>query len=228
MLHRNPKYWVGAMVAHILVLLVWLGYGLGLVRVKGRANAVEFVKTGNVVLVSNHPSFLETVVIPAMFWYGKLTRPYSVTDENFFGGQEWLQVGSNCILVSRDGNRKASVQNGRAVMMIKKYLENGSVIVYYPEGGRTCKGELYLTFEDRAVRWCDSTILNRATNTETVVIPVWVNHGELNEPVGFFEGCLRLCRGIKFQVIFGQPTMLSSEEVIPQWLADFILKAGGE
>jgi hypothetical protein len=222
---------LGVAFTYSFALPIWLGLGVGLVRVTGRQKIVSLIKRGNVILVANHPSLLEVIALPALFWHWLVNNhaarvPYSIADEHFFGDCCWLQRSCRNIPVSREGNAEAAQKNGRVLRLVKQQLEQNDVLVYYPEGGRTCKGELYQTYGNRVVRRCNSKTLNLIAGDQTVVIPVWIDHGEINQPLSLWQGYKRLLRGVPLQINFGDAVQVPDGGATDDWLANQILHAG--
>src|SRR5260370_42077531 len=60
------------------------------IRISGYWRAVNCVRRGRVLIVANHPSLIETFLIPLVFWPWAMFRlrmfPWSLPDKNLFKG----------------------------------------------------------------------------------------------------------------------------------------------
>ncbi len=119
-------------------LLFWFFYAIGLIRVKGYWKLWREVYRGNHIIAANHPTLLETVILPMMFWPFALIMPkrffvWSVPDGALFPSWlQWLYNISHCVKVDR-----ANKGNTSAVKTMLKVLRSSATLVVHPEGGRT-------------------------------------------------------------------------------------------
>lgn len=220
----------GSIITYCLVIPIWLSILCTVVRVRGRRTVVPWLRRGNVILAVNHPTLLETVAVPALFWHWRIGRrnqvPHSIADEYFFGGRATLQTAAQCILVSRQQTLLAKRKNILALQHTKNLLHRSGVVIYFPEGGRTCKGTPTHICGTRYMRQCHARFIEKVKNNQTVLIPVWVDAGQTDKPVGLGAGYRQLLRGVRMSITFGQPIKIAEISVTDEWLARCILKTG--
>lgn len=199
-------------------------------RVCNEHIARNAMRRGGVVLIVNHPSLIETLVLPSLFWWqprvGKPTwRPWSIADAKLFGKRgAWLYPGFHCVPVHRSAC--AAAENKRAMRRVLEILRSNGVVIVYPEGGRTCKGTVFHTDGSRVVRACDPSIVRIAQRVGATVIPVWVEHGRVTTPESFVYGFGKLLR-CPMTVTFGE-AMHTRSPATTRDVADALLRAGRE
>ena len=73
-----------------LAIPFWLLRLFGVIRISGYWRAVDYVRRGRVLIVANHPSLIETFLIPLVFWPWAMFRlrmfVWSLPDKNLFKG----------------------------------------------------------------------------------------------------------------------------------------------
>jgi len=120
---------------HIAWWLITSG-GRALLRVffRTRRSRVPILPDGPVILAPNHRSYLDPLVVGALIDRRPIfmmTAKYY--DAKFFGA---IYRMARCIVVERDGD------NRRALREAAKVLEEGRVLVIFPEGTISPDGEL--------------------------------------------------------------------------------------
>lgn len=165
-------------------LFFWILRGLGLVRVDGYWRLVRAVARGNTIIAANHPTLLETTIIPLIFWpWGAIWTQrffvWSVPDGALFPKWlSWLYDLSHCVKVDRSkGN------NGSAAHVIVRILRSPATIVVHPEAGRTdspfrganAPKKRFGKYQDRTMRRIVSTVPFLALQTEATIYLVWVD-----------------------------------------------------
>jgi 1-acyl-sn-glycerol-3-phosphate acyltransferase len=220
---------VGTVVAYCLIVPVWVVIIFGKIRIVGFATAKKAVAEGKVLIIANHPSLIETVVLPALFWgEGLIGRsrwvPWSIADELLFP-KSWLYNSFRCLPVSRQQDRVSQKKNVQAIRMMQNRLEQQGSIILYPEGGRTCKGTEHISRNSRRVRVCDSKLVVQSVRCGAKVLPVWIDHGTVTEPESFWQGYKKLFFGPVMTVTFGKPVSLQGEVVTSQSVAELLLSA---
>ncbi|MCS3427523.1 lysophospholipid acyltransferase family protein [Leucobacter aridicollis] len=124
----GPIFFVGRA---ILKPALWLRYRP---RVTGRDHVP---RTGPLLLVSNHESMLDTILIPSF----TPRRVQFLAKASLFGSRlgRWFFTGIGAVAVHRGASStaQAALDAGREV------LERGSAFVVFPEGSRSTDGRLY-------------------------------------------------------------------------------------
>lgn len=214
-LKQHSKLLVGKGAAYGLLLPVWISLLFGRISTIGYKPTQQVIRDGNVILIANHPSLIETIVLPAMLspWRWNIKQsPYSIADSQLFGsGRAWLYSSFRCIAVHRNAATGSAAINQRAIRSTLQILRNNGVIIAYPEGGRTCKGTSWHTYQNKKVRSCNVNILTIAHRTNTTVIPVWIEHGLVTQPESLLYGYYKLFFCKKMTITFGTP--LSSHQL---------------
>lgn len=156
-------------------------------------------KAEGILIIGNHPSLLETVIIPLLFWpqsvFNSSLMPISTPDEkNFHQGElfgkylkpfvRFFMSGVPSVFILR-GNARKSVE---ALEIIREKLENGRVVLIFPEGGRTGKehDETKLrVLNGKRIRKFQSgvSLLLKNAKKSFVILPVWVEGGEEALPI---------------------------------------------
>jgi len=178
----------------------FLGVGLTFLDKMGRIRILHkerfpFWKR-RLIVVSNHPSLLETVIIPILFypefclnpfWYS----PYSTPDKrNFYDRWYWFWARPRLIPIDRSNGRS----EGRSLRDMKEILDKQGIIVIFGEGGRTFKGKedefLYSKYGKR-IRRLTNGLGWLVSRTKAHILPIWVEGTDsilLNHPGKLFAG----------------------------------------
>lgn len=175
----------------------------GRIQIKGYRRALRFIKHGNVIIATNHPSMLETILIPLLFFPFYLISlrffVWSVPDRKLLPPYfRWLFWIARCATVDR-GNRSYNVH---ALKKLSLILQKKGIIVIHPEAGRTHKGMQFLSHNDRRIRILTSNISSLARSTQATIIPLWVSGTDIVLPAGYVRP--RFMRS-KIILSFGNP-----------------------
>ena len=201
------------------LLLVLVVYPAGLVlgticlglRLMGNIQVVGleylWAQRSPLILVSNHPSLLEVVLLPLFFlhrcWWNPWRIPWSTPDLKNYG-YWWAWLRPRAIFVRR-GESRAQFQ---ALVRAKGVLQTGGDLIVFPEGGRTCSGNCHLTSEQgKRLRPLKEGVSWLAKETGVPVVPVWVEGTDavLPNKAGRLYHCLPSFWGKKITIIFGPP-----------------------
>mgnify|MGYP001280299950 CR=1 FL=1 len=119
----------------LIFSLFWI---LGLIHIEGYGKLAAELKKGGNILALNHPTLVETVVMPVSQWFRALYNPkkfflWSLPDKALFPKYlNWLYGVAHCIKIDRETKK-----NGKARRLTTNVLETGGNIVAHPEEGRT-------------------------------------------------------------------------------------------
>lgn len=222
---KRPPRWrrigrvVHAFLIYYTVGLWWYLFWIfpyqqsGRLIVHGRDRYTAALQRGRVVIVTNHPSVVESyflsVLLAGSFWRSiPELWPYSLPDPGSFLPRWlwWFFPLIRCVTVER-GNVSS---RRRALHRSIDLLRKGECIVIHPEGGRTTKGDFH-TYgpSHRRIRTPlepgVATIIASIPDIE--VLPVWVDvHGP--EYTGVLSYCEALKRG--FTITVGEPFQVRS------------------
>lgn len=191
-------------------------------------------KQGRMLIVSNHPSLLEAVLVPVLlsrdYLFHPSLAPWSVPDKkNFFDRWYWAWAKVRLVPIDREDNREAF----KALRKIKKILDSSGRIVLFPEGGRTSGGEDFLYSEKggKRLRVLKEGVGWLILKSSPLVIPVWIDGAEkvLPNKVGRLYHCLPkfwYCVIVKI----GKPIQIKgkTKEEITQEVASNLLKLADE
>lgn len=128
-----------------------LGLGLLVLRLLGRVNVLhqerfpkynknpELFKNG-LIVVSNHPSLLEPLIVSALFFDQYFFRPFklspwNIPEEKNYDNKFWKWAKARIIWVDRTNSGKARETFRKA----KNVVNSRGILILFPEGGRTFK-----------------------------------------------------------------------------------------
>lgn len=193
---------IGIPLGILFVLFVILGR----IKVRGYRRTICLLARGKVIIAANHPSMLETVLIPLLFFplflFSLRFFVWSVPDRRLLGsGMRWLFWFGRCVTLDRsDQNSKKT-----ALFQLTSILQYNGNIVIHPEAGRTNKGNTFLLSEmrgNRRMRRFVSGVSSLARNTGATILPLWVSGTDIILPIGAIVP--RLMRS-KIVFSFGTP-----------------------
>lgn len=212
-------------------ILLLIARTLGIIKVRGEERIPR--PDNGLLVISNHPAIFETFLIPILFFKYYLFHPFryapfSVPDKrNFY--EPWYFFWMRPVLISVDRKTGLSVSSSNKM---KGVLNSHRIVIYYPEGGRTFKGnEFVFSKTGKRVRKLQrgATWLLKKYNPD--VLPIWV------------EGTDRFMPGTReklfswpnfteqIEVKVGEVVRLDGtedEEVLTGKLADLLLKTADQ
>lgn len=192
-----------------LLFILWNGfwYITGKFRVVGYGRYFEAMLRGRIIIVSNHPTILESMFLSSMLAglfpvVIPFVWPFSLPDYRLLPEKlRWLYPLIRCITVHRADVRHSVRGLGKA----RELLLEGEVLVVHPEGGRTWKrdeGEPldFVTYGARRLRPIRSThVAKLALQTDALILPVYVEFG--GTPINTSESLISFYkRGMTFYV----------------------------
>ena len=158
----------------------WLLGLLRVIRISGYWRAVRYVRRGRVLIVANHPSLIETFLIPLVFWPWAMVSlrmfPWSLPDKNLFRGLTPEQHERlRCIRVGRDDTLESRRLNWSAMKRVMELFERRQCFVAHLEGGRTPKQPEHVTVgPNRMGRIRNAQVLKAAWKKRAWILPLHV------------------------------------------------------
>lgn len=178
------SFWLGVYPASIIVgVVVLLLRLIGLLRVRGHGLPRDLK---SIMMVSNHPSLWEPIVLIGLFFSEYVFRPkrvpWSTPDQrNYVDAWYWGFFRERFIPVPR-GNPAGT---RRARLRIITTLKRGGSVIIFPEGGRTSKGDrFFFSRSGKRLREIKNGVGRIFCQTACTVVPVWVDGGEKVLPIG--------------------------------------------
>ena len=153
-----------------------LGF-VGIVEIVGRKNFPK--QRGKIVLVSNHPSLLEPVLLIGLFFRQYALWPkyslWTLTDKWWYNILVFFLVHPRLIPV----DRPRYMGKSESLAAAKQVLSSGGNIIIFSEGSRTFNGAHHL-FSGRGKRILPlrKGIAVLADEPQAVTVPVWVEFSE--------------------------------------------------
>lgn len=229
-IRQTGKVLIGTTAAYGLLIPIWISRWCGRITVQGEPPSKKTLQETGVLLISNHPSLVETIVLPALLspwrWSVKDSKlPYSIADSQLFGRHsEWLYKHFRCVSVYRN-EQSCTKKNRQAARSCIRILADRGLLIAYPEGGRTCKGDAWEQSAHGIVRTCNPAIVKIAKYTNAQIIPVWISHGDCAQPESLLKGYYKLFFQQKMTVTFGSPVTFPANTVTNQEVAKVLLRA---
>jgi len=114
---------MAVLLGTLLGIPFWLLGLFRVIRISGYWRAVDYVRRGRMLIVANHPSLIETFLIPLVFWPWAMFRlrmfPWSLPDKNLFKGFTPEQHERlRCIRVGRDDTLESRKFNWSAMKRV--------------------------------------------------------------------------------------------------------------
>jgi len=193
-------------------------------------------KQGNLIIVSNHPSLVEPILLPVLFFRDYFFHPiklspWSIPDKtNYYDRWYWFWVRPRAIPVDRK-NKRAEL---KAFFKMKNVLASGERIVFFPEGGRTFKGKdfFYSPEKHKRLRMLKEGAGLLVAKTGATVFPIWVEGTDKvlpNSPDKLYHCFPRIWK--KMTIKIGEPLSFEGnkqKEEITQKIITTLLKLADE
>ena len=171
---------MAVLLGTLLGIPFWLLGLFRIIRISGYWRAVDYVRRGRVLIVANHPSLIETFLIPLVFWPWAMFRlrmfPWSLPDKNLFKGftpehHERLR----CIRVGRDDTLESRKLNWSAMKRVMEHFERQQCFVAHLEGGRTSKQAEHVSVgPNKMGKIKNAQILKAAWKKDAWIMPLHV------------------------------------------------------
>jgi 1-acyl-sn-glycerol-3-phosphate acyltransferase len=188
------------------------------------------------IIVSNHPSLWEPVIIPALFGPRYFFRPWryfiwNTPDKINYHGR-WFSFIMNyrSIPVPR-GNRRGEYE---AFKKMQAVVEKGQIMAIFPEGGRTQKGEaddMIISPKGKRIRKLKNGIGKLVFETKATVAVIAIEGSEKVLPLHttfprFWRRTLiKVGQTIKFEDYPLEPPAANKSEKITQYIQKKMLEA---
>ncbi|MBZ9577633.1 1-acyl-sn-glycerol-3-phosphate acyltransferase [Patescibacteria group bacterium] len=136
---------------------------------------LELFKHG-LIVVSNHPSLLEPLLVSALFFGQYITHPFKLSPWNIaevrnYKKWYWQWASTRIIWVDRKNSEKAK----QTFIKVKNTVNSGGLVVIFPEGGRTFKREkLYSRTGNKQIAILQEGIGLLIRKTDAPVLFIWV------------------------------------------------------
>jgi len=134
----------------------------------------ELFKRG-LIVVSNHPSLLEPLLVAGLFFTQYLVHPFrlspwNVSEEKNYNNIWWLWAKSRIIWVDRESPEKAR----ETFIKVKNVINSGGIVILFAEGGRTFKREKLYSKKGKEIAILQEGIGLLIRRTEASVLFIWV------------------------------------------------------
>ena len=165
------------LLLYFLRFLNWIYPGWG-IKIK---NWKRFPKgQKKMLIISNHPSLLEVVLIPVLLFRDYISHasmaPWSVPDKkNYFDRWYWAWAKVRLVPINREDIREAF----RALKRIKEILDLFGRVVLFPEAGRTFKGESFFYSEKgKKIKALKQGVGWLILKSDPLIMPIWIDGAE--------------------------------------------------
>lgn len=172
-----------------------LGFGFLLLQLVGRIRVINrcHLSSANsergTLILSNHISILEGVLLPLLYFPHFLVRPFkyfpwSTPDrERFYAWYLfWLRP---LRIIAIDRSSKSINRNKVAVQKIIQRLKKGETVIIFAEGGRTAKqDEKKVSAKGKEIGVLKSGIQKIINACECRIVPVWLEGTDGVMPIG--------------------------------------------
>ena len=164
-------YTIGILMGLLLYLLKFLGT----IKISGWEKFPH--GRGNLIVISNHPSLLEPILVPALFFKDYIFHPFKLSPwstpdkTNYYDRWYWFWLRPRAIPIDRTDKRAEL----KAFFKMKKILSSGGRIVFFPEGGRTFKGnDFFYSQKGKRIRTLKEGAGLLIAKTKALILPIWV------------------------------------------------------
>ena len=214
--------WTFGLLGRIVVYALQLA---GFVHIDGIQHLQQLLaEDKRFLVIHRHPSKLETVIIPLLFfpwflWSPRLV-PVSAPDKRTYYSRWWCTLIRPTMIPVPRGDKTGEAG---ALLNMLRALKRGRPLVLAPEGGRTFKGPEFkrrlpcgrteiFSASDSSVNLSSPVIrrfqkgVRAFSGNDTYVLPTWVQ-GE----------------GRRISIVFGEPTTMPQGQNIPEELENRLL-----
>ncbi len=171
-----PVFIVGLLIGIYLLI----SRALGITTVYGLENfpTLKQIEENGLEVVSNHLSLLEPLLLIGLFFQWYIFRPkygpWNIAEISNYRRKAFRLMEPRLILVNRHDPRSTS----RALLRACNILKSGSIVIVFPEGGRTFKfspDNVLVGRDGKKIGRFKNGAAFLATHTQALVMPIWVN-----------------------------------------------------
>lgn len=209
-----------------------MGQLLGRLKILHEERMPGFGMFEKTIIVSNHPAVIDPFLIAfLLFRYYALSplrhAPLIVADRlNFYDKWWFWPLKSVMVPVDRDDRRKQAM----ALLKIKKALDCGRLVIIFPEGGRTFKGndgEFLYSQKGSKIRFLKAGLAFLVAKTGATILPVGIKGSDKVVPNSKRQLWTRFVYWEKIIMNVGDPMNIppdTSREQITQQVAAKLLE----
>ncbi len=156
--------------------LFWLLVTFGGIQLKGYRKEKFKPRGKGLVVISNHPSLLDPIILCFLFFWDYLfdfrRTPYSTPDKRNYYDKWWFwPFRIVCVPIER-GNRKKELVS---LKRIRRLVKRGHIVILFPEGGRTFKGrEFRFSITGEKLRKFPAGIRKIFLGVDCEILPIWI------------------------------------------------------
>jgi len=134
----------------------------------------ELFKNG-LIVVSNHPSLLEPLLVSGLFFSQYFFHPFkfspwNIPEEKNYNNKWWQWAKARIIWVDRKDSQKAR----QTLRKAKEVVNCGGILVLFPEGGRTFKRRTIESKNGKKLAFLQEGIGLLLLKTNAPVLFIWV------------------------------------------------------
>jgi 1-acyl-sn-glycerol-3-phosphate acyltransferase len=154
----------------------WLLVLFGRIRLKGYQRRKFNPGNKGLVLISNHPSLLDPIILCFLFFWSYLFSfkriPYSTPDKKNYYDKWWFWPFRLVSVPIERGSRKKELVS---LKRIRKLVKERKVVILFPEGGRTFKGKEFKFSETgERLRKFPIGIRKIFLGMDCEILPIWL------------------------------------------------------
>lgn len=167
---------LGIWAGGLLLLLILLGR----IGVRGYHWKKFTSRKKGMIVICNHPSLVEPGILPFLFfpWYLVFPRfaPISTPDERNYYNKLWFTLlRPVCIPIRRNAPPREALG---ILRKMRGVAEKGGILILFPEGGRTFKGDKFISLKNRRIRKFPTGISYLFDGLNCFILPIWVEGTE--------------------------------------------------
>lgn len=195
--------------------------------------------TEKIILIANHPSMMDPFLMSILFSRGFIKNPFKFSPLNvpdkriFYDSWYWFWLRPILIPVDRTSKRAEA----GSLFQIKSAINCGRVVVIFPEGGRTFKGEHFIYSRGgKRIRTLKGGVGWLALKTGALVVPVWIEGSDKVLPNSHARLFTKFRLNHTITIKIGNPTKFAEDksrsasrrEQINQEIASSLLELADE